>query len=150
MMSLKHVKKRMLVCIEAGVGIGVILSGWVLLLALIQRSIWLTLDDSATRVNVLGIVALYIVGGAFAGAMVGLLQPLTRWRIGAAAVGAFAAFPIFAVVAGMISPATAPPFSPGYWFVTIVGAVSLGGIVGVVYREIFYEPPDDIDRAIDG
>ena len=71
------------------------------------------------------ILLLYWAGGLVGGFMVGLLMPITRSRIGAALVGAVAAFPVFAGISLSIYG------SEMEWGVVIICAVVLGGIGGV-------------------
>jgi len=71
----------------------VVFSCGCVVLAMFQRSITIQLGASDS-VNALAVIAFYFVGAVLVGTAVGLARPLFRWRIGAAAVGAFVAIPI--------------------------------------------------------
>jgi NO-binding membrane sensor protein with MHYT domain len=73
-------------------------------------------------------VLVYLVGGAAAGAVAGLLAPLARWRLGGVVVGVVAALPF----GGMMAYAKSglPPWrDPGADSSVIVVAL-LGALVG--------------------
>ena len=47
-------------------------------------------------VTLLSTIVVYFVGGIAGGALVGVLRPLTRWRLGSAVVGVVVCFPLAA------------------------------------------------------
>ena len=82
------------------------------------------------------VLALYAGGALAAGAIVGVLMPLARWRAGAAAVGAVAAIPF---VAGVLLAVEGPfPVTAARpWAKILFVAATLGGLTGLV----LWSPP---------
>ena len=92
--------------------------------------------SSAGRVpSFAGVATIYLCGGFVAGLIVGTLLPLTRWAVGAAAVGVIAAIPIYILVRLATQ-------GFGYWATEdiveiLLLALLVGAPVGVTYRKIF-------------
>jgi len=84
-----------------GLRLASLFCGWVVILIVINRSLTLPVDGGHT-VNALAVLALYVVGGATAGAIVGLTRPLQRSTIGAMLSGWLAALPFFVGVVFVI------------------------------------------------
>lgn len=125
--------ERVRKCVEVGFGMGAVFSAWVALLALIQFSTTIT-TRNGTEVNVFAVMATYLLGGTAAGAVVGVLLPLTRWVVGAVVVGILAAVPVFfgVAVAGSGWPLTSEDM-----LVVVIVSVAFGGTAGVVFRHKF-------------
>jgi len=70
------------------------------------------------------LILAYFAGGIAAGLLIGLLLPLGRTRVGAAAIGFVAAVPVFWALA--MTEAT----SRSMWQVLLQDAIPLGGIMG--------------------
>lgn len=81
-------------------------------------------------------ISVYIVGGVIAGAVVGVLLPITRWRWGAALVGFLAAMPVFAIVRALLEGFR--PWTSVDTIVMILWALTLGSSVGWIYWRIFH------------
>lgn len=84
--------------------------------------------------------ASYVSGGMAAGLVVGLMQPITRWKAGAAFVGFVAAVPV-----AILFHFATHGFGPWHVSDTIMALIFcliLGAPTGVVYREIFLEKAD--------
>jgi MFS family permease len=78
-------------------------------------------------ISFLDLVALYLVGGAVGGTLVGFILPLTRWRWGAVFAGILAALPLYwgaGIFLGNLDPY-------GDTFLAIV----IGGAVGFSWWE---------------
>jgi hypothetical protein len=87
----------------------------------------------ASPLTVLGV---YILGSLAAGAIVGLLRPLTKERDGAMLVGVLAAMPAsFVINLTMFGPPNA--WSAGDWFQFVV----LGAMFGAVLGFLWHRPP---------
>lgn len=74
-------------------------------------------------------IAAYFVGGVVGGALVGLLRPFTRWRVGATLIGIIACLPLAIAFVVVIDG------SPSHWkeetiVGTLIAAVLIGAIVG--------------------
>jgi hypothetical protein len=115
-----------------------ILSIWVLILAILSGST--TLSVRGTRVGALTIIAVYLAGGGLGGAIVGVLLPLVRWRLGSVLVGIIAVLPLAAGVTYSLAVASAPGMD---WITMTIVAVVLGGILGPAYREMFWVGSED-------
>lgn len=81
------------------------------------------------------VILLYSSAGLIAGLVVGVLLPLTRWKVGAATVGVLAALPVGVLVRLMtdgLTGWTAEDTATALLFALAVGAPS-----GIIYRRIF-------------
>lgn len=88
-------------------------------------------------VSLPAVVTLYFLAGIIGGAVVGLLLPLTTWRLGASLVGAVAASPLY-VGAGLLLGHS-----------DLVGGLVLAVLVGGGVGYGLWEPPgvsDPISR----
>jgi len=106
---------------------------WLLIIVMLQHSFVLK-ARSGESYHAAVIMGLYLVGGAFAGTLVGVLLPLMRWRIGAVIVGALGVIP-FCV--GVL--ATRSGFSAWGRIETIslvIFALAFGGGGGLIVREL--------------
>jgi hypothetical protein len=117
-----------------GFKFGSIFAAWAAIVAAFGGSLTLNIRGHHTHVGL--IIGIYLVGGAAAGTVVGLLFPLVRRPIGAAFVGIIATIPI---AAGVMLAYT----GFAHWGIqetATVGimAVILGSTIGVGYREIFW------------
>lgn len=89
------------------------------------------------NVTVVEAVATYLIGGVIAGGIVGILLPLTRWKLGAALVGMVAVLPVSIGVIGSMQGFS--PWTEGHTFVVAMMSLLLGGGGGLILRNIFYE-----------
>jgi hypothetical protein len=80
------------------------------------------------------LVLICLVACTVAGAVVGLLLPLARSRIGSMVIGMLAILPIGAIV--QYSTLHGAPWSFADIFVVIVGAMAIGVPAGAVYHEL--------------
>ena len=81
--------------VAAGLFFAALYSLYVTLLYLIRGP-----DPFDANETTLGqVIAVYFAGGIAGGAIVGVLRPLAKWRIGAAVVGVVAAVPVFLGIA---------------------------------------------------
>ena len=80
--------------VKVGWAFAGVLSAWVLFLSLLQGS----LRFEKLGVSTGTIIVTYFAAGTVAGALVGLLRPLTRSRIGAAGVGALAGIIVYTAI----------------------------------------------------
>lgn len=125
--------ERVLTAIKIGLGFGVLFSAWVALITLIGG------PEALRRyhVGLAELVAFYLGSGLVIGGIVGVLQPLTKTKLGAAVLGIIACFPM--------SIALQYTLHGWYWdsnakittaIVTLV--FGIGG--GLIMKEIFDEP----------
>ncbi|MEX2284848.1 MAG: hypothetical protein WEE89_20340 [Gemmatimonadota bacterium] len=126
---------RVKVLARWGLICGAILGSVVALVSLSHRST--TVHIGGVDINLLAAVALYVVGGALAGIIVGLCFPLIRRRLGAAFVGVLG-------IAPLSLGAVATYTSFGEWQsldteTVIVTSLVLGIGAGLMYRSIFHE-----------
>lgn len=119
--------------VRLGGGIGAVLAVFALVVALLQGSTRLQFRGDSTA-NVFAVAAVYLAGGMAAGIIGGLLHRLTRWTIGAAAVGVMASVPMSLGVA--ISMLGFSPWTGGHTFVTACLSVLLGGFLGITYSKM--------------
>ena len=93
-------------------------------------------------ITFVGAVVLYFAGRAFAGAVVGVLWPLTRRRAGAGIVAGVAAFIVYGLAGTFTSGA---PLRWGHvdWITTTILGV-VWTIAGAFY---FYQAPDPVVPA---
>ena len=87
----------------------------------------------------------YLGGCIVAGALVGLLLPLGKWRPGAALVGFLAILPVGAAIE--LSTLTGSGWTRANTFVLIVGAVGIGVPVGAIYHAMFLHNLRDDKRV---
>lgn len=76
--------------IRWGVGLGVILSAWAAFLAVLSGSTDLH-GKGGDVISLWWIIAIYLLGGAIVGALIGVTMPLFRWRVVAGLVGCVSA-----------------------------------------------------------
>ena len=114
--------------IRWGVSYGVFFG---LIYTAIAVAMWIMMPvgQDAPALELAAIIAIYVLGGVVAGAIVGLMLPLARSRLGAAGVGAVAMFPIAMAVIGMRA---GPVWTWGSveWWSIIISALVLGGGFG--------------------
>jgi hypothetical protein len=84
------------------------------------------------------VALLYLCGGVAGGVIVGLLRPLSRWRIGAVVMGVFAAVPIGIGIRLMRSGLE--PWGATDSIGLGIFALALGGTVGWIYWGLFRNP----------
>ncbi len=124
-----------------GLVFGIIFSIWAVIVSVLQGS--LVLEVRGSRIHLLAVIAVYLVGGQAAGFLVGVLKPLTRSKLGASFVGMLAAAPVgFGV---MLSISGFPLTSDDFITLAIWSTV-FGGAVGLIYHGIFYDEPGDADH----
>jgi hypothetical protein len=75
------------------------------------------------------VLALYWAGGIIVGAIVGVLRPLTKVRLGAIAVGFIAALPVMAGASFLVDGVRGL-LDPGSRFVSVFCSLVLGGYGG--------------------
>lgn len=80
------------------------------------------------------VILVYIVGGVLGGAVVGLLLPLARYKVGATLVGILAAIPV--VGGAMLSMSGLPPWEPADNFAFVFTTVGLGSVCGLIMWHI--------------
>lgn len=68
------------------------------------------------------VIALYFIGGIVGGAIVGLLLPLTKWRLGASVVGMVALAPFYIGIALALGHKDI--------YSGLIAAVAIGGVAG--------------------
>lgn len=129
--------ERIRACVKTGIGIGAVVSAWVGALATLQMSTTIVVRSGSPEVNVFHVIALYLVGGAAAGAIVGVLQPLAKWKLGAAFVGVAAAIPVAVGVVAVVTGFSA--WNRDHVLLLATLCLVLGSTLGIGYREIFYE-----------
>lgn len=83
----------------------------------------------------LTVALLYLGGGLVGGLVVGLLRPLTRWRLGGVAMGILAALPVGLGVRLMQSGLE--PWEAKDTFTLTIFSLALGGTAGWTYWGIF-------------
>jgi hypothetical protein len=71
----------------------------------------------------------YLGGGVVAGCILGLLRPLTRWRLGAALVGVAVALPVFLGI-GLALFGMPSTWDSSVWGAMVGAAVLLGSVGG--------------------
>jgi hypothetical protein len=128
-----------------GAVMGCIFATWVIILAVVQGSLDVRIRGRE-EVNVLVAAAVYIGGGGIAGAIVGLLYPLARWRLGAVLVGITALTP-FALGIGLSLTGLGQSWEAANTFAAAVVAIGLGGGLGMIYREIFMGDTDSSNHS---
>lgn len=84
-------------------------------------------------------VAFYLIGGAFAGLLLGLCRPLLRRKVGAAITGSLIAVPLF-----LLMPQD-PPHMLSRTEALILASVAIvvGAVAGLVLREVMSESQSD-------
>lgn len=104
---------------------------WIIILIGLNRSLTLKASGGHT-VNALAVLALYVLGGAIAGAVVGITRPLQRSMIGAMLSGWFAALPVFwgavFVVRGFV------PWDSESTIIVVAGSLMLGPTLGAYVK----------------
>ena len=80
-------------------------------------------------------VLVYLVGGVIARTIVGVLQPLARWKAGAAIVGFIASLPV--AILFRLAAIGDDSWSKRDTGVSLLFAATLGTSLGVAYRDIF-------------
>jgi hypothetical protein len=79
-------------------------------------------------------IAIYVVGGLAGGAVLGLLRPLTRRRIGAALVGILVMTPV-GMITGLILFGPIHTWDGPEWFGLIFSSILFGSCGGYLYWE---------------
>jgi hypothetical protein len=79
------------------------------------------------------VIGSYFAGGILAGAIVGALQPLVRFRVGAMIVFSLAAFFVFACI--VVADKGSFQFTGEDWFATIVCGVLFGVMGSFFFRD---------------
>jgi hypothetical protein len=111
--------------IRRGLGIASLFSAYVVVIALMQRSIWF----DAYGANVFQLVLVYLLGGLFGGAIVGALRPLNATAAGGALIGALASIPFWSGTLLLLIGAPTR-WDTGDWVVLAI-LVGLGALFGV-------------------
>jgi hypothetical protein len=123
-----------------GARLALIFCGWILVLMLFERSLTLHLRHGHAGPG-LGVIVLYMIGGPFAGAIVGLLRPLLRWRLGAMATGTLAAVLLFLGVRILLFGFA--PWRTEDTILVIAGSLMLGPLTALLIGEL----DEEIDAA---
>jgi hypothetical protein len=128
--------------VKGGVAFAIASVAWVGVLVVINGSVVLQ-PRHGPPVNAWLVILAYLAGGIVAGAVVGLLRPAVRWRLGAALVGMVAAVPVFAGIRFLVDGLT--PWARGDSAVLAFCVVVGGGLAGVVIWALSHgqahEPP---------
>jgi len=85
-----------------------------------------------------GVATIYLFGGIAAGSIVGMLLPLTRWALGAAAVGVIAAVPVYIFV--RLVKEGFGDWATEDMVATLFLSLLVGVPTGIIYRKIFARP----------
>lgn len=120
-------------CAKYGFYLGLGFSGWGVIATLLSQGH--VLDKYGT--SLFALIMGYVVAGVASGAVVGALLPFARWRIGAAFVGIIAAVP--AAIAFKVVLYGWHRWEVNDILAVITFSVLLGGVGGIIYREIFSE-----------
>lgn len=86
------------------------------------------------------IIAVYFAGGITGGCLVGLLRPLTRWRIGAAAVGVIAMIPV-CWGAGILVHGPLSVWGEAEYFAWTITPVLIGAYGGWEFYQLWDDVP---------
>jgi hypothetical protein len=115
-----------------GTGMGTLLAVWACVLAVLQGSTTITFRGGRAEIDLLTAIALYVMGGAAAGLLTGIMLPLAqRSDLGAAFVGSAAGFPFF--FGGLV--AIGEPARSGVTVgVAIALAIGMGAFLGIPIR----------------
>lgn len=135
-MLLRSMRQNVTAGVQVGLMMAVLLCLWVAILALIQRSITFKTTSGASF-NAFVAMGLYLFGGLSGGAMVGALQPMMRWRIGAAIVGILAALPFCTAVIAMLSGFSVWGRTESISLVLFV--ITCGGSGGLIMHKLMRE-----------
>lgn len=116
--------------VRRGLGIASLYSAYVIVVAVMQQSIYFEMYRGA---NVFQFVLIYVAGGLLGGAIVGALRPLNVTAAGAALVGALASVPFWA--GGLMLLEGLPTDWPkGIWVLLAIFA-GLGALVGMHFAK---------------
>lgn len=91
---------------------------------------------SSIGISVGRVMGIYGVGGVAGGMVVGLLQPWTRSRLGAAVVGGLVGLIVALLIA--VAKSGFPPRSSDDYLGSLLFALAVGIPGGLMYREIFW------------
>jgi hypothetical protein len=89
-------------------------------------------------VSLLAVLFSYLIMGPATGALIGLCFPLMRARVGAYALGVLTCLPLALFVATALS-SSGPSLNAEVVFVSSAMALTLGGIGGLIVRELASE-----------
>ena len=117
---------------------------WVLVLAALNGSLTFTTRTGETYFAP-AIIAFYLIGGATAGAVLGLLRDVMRWRVGAWFVGMLAAAPL--AMAFLIMEGRFESIGRREVLFLVVFRAAFGGGGGMIVREFVRgQPPRRVGR----
>ena len=102
-------------------------SAWVLVLSLARRSWRLQFDD--LEMTAAQIIAGYYAAALIAGSVLGLLRPLSRWRVGTFIIGAIAGTLVYATIG-----ITMYGWNEALWVAPVLG-LGTGGLGLVIQDE---------------
>jgi hypothetical protein len=106
---------------------------WALLL-LVSRG---TAAFEANDATPLAVVGSYLFGGIGAGAVVGLLRPLTRRKAGSTVVGIVAMFPVFLGI--RVADKGFSPWTERDTFIVTAMSLLGGSLAGWMLHEVFHD-----------
>jgi hypothetical protein len=119
--------------IRTGVIAGLVIASFYSLYVLLLYAIRGAAPFESSGVTLGGVIAAYYGGGLTAGAIVGILWPLLRWRLGATIVGIVAAFSVFLGI-GLATEGYFDRWTTRTWETVIV----LGTLFGVICSNIVW------------
>jgi hypothetical protein len=111
--------------VRRGLALACVYSAYVIVVASMQRSIWL----DGYGATVYELLLIYFAGGVIGGAVIGVLRPLNSNAAGGALIGALASVPFWV---GTLIPVAGMPtrWDKGDWIVLFI-LVGLGALVGL-------------------
>ena len=112
--------------IRRGLGVATLYSAYVLVMAILQRSLHFEAYGGA---NVFQFVLIYAVGGLLGGAIIGALRPLNATAAGGALVGALASVP-FCMGALMLLEGIPTHWPRGMWVLLAIFS-GVGALLGM-------------------
>lgn len=118
-------RSRIEVCVISGMAMALLYSMWALLATAFGRGS-ATLSD--VGVSLTEVIGSYWIVGIIGGALVGLSWPLTKWKVGAGALGSVVAF---LLCAGIVGVSSIKHDAGLFWFVKVGGSIA-GFLTGMV------------------
>ena len=130
---------RAMVGAKWGLGMAMLLSVWVLILAAVNGCLTFA-TPSGEAYSAPMIIALYFVGGAVSGAVLGLLSDLMHWRAGAWLVGMLSAAPL--AISFLVMEGRFQSIGRREVLFVIVFCAAFGGGGGMIVREFVLGQPN--------
>ena len=120
--------------VKSGIGIGLIFASFYSLYVIVLYVFQGQEPFARLGTNLMTVIATYFFGGITAGAVVGILQPLNRWRLGGILIGIVAAFFVFF---GIAVAADGPPtkWERRTWEPLLALPILFGTFAGIWFRK---------------